>query len=129
MRPRGAGIRRRIGGAGLANSLASAVGGATCSLLEYQPCGVIRRQRLQKTHPDPATERPGGLCRQAISGEQLHDHVVSRPNPEAALQLQAACGEIDDPHGLKPAMTMGQRGQADRMAFVAPPNRWTLFMS
>ena len=83
-----------------------------------------------------AESAPRSCCRATrrplppVGGRQhLHDHVVTRPYSEAALQLQTARGEIDDPHGLEPAMAVSQRRQADRMALVAPPDRWTLLGS
>jgi hypothetical protein len=61
-----------------------------------------------------------------MPGEQLHSDIVSRSNPEAALHLQTAQREVDDPHCLEPTMAVDQCRKTDRMAIIAPPNRRAL---
>src|SRR5512134_1722728 len=80
-------------------------------------------ESLQEADAEPTAHRPHHLCREPLPGKQLDGDLVPCADAEAALQLQAAGRIVDDAHCLEAPVTIRERGRADGMTLVAPPDR------
>ena len=84
---------------------------------------------LQKSDPKATTHRPGDFRGYALPGEKLHCDLVSHASSKAALQLQAAQREINNPYCLEATVAVNQDRNPGRMALVAPTNRRSLVVT